>query len=62
MFVGVTVVCLCVTGVCVTGVCVTGVCVCHIFIYSSLNERLSFFHVLAIVNAAAMNIAVRVSF
>ena len=35
---------------------------CHIFIYSSVNGHLGCFHVLAIVNSAAMNIEVCVSF
>ena len=36
---------------------------CHIFfIYSSVNGHLGCFHVLAIVNSAAMNIGVHVSF
>ena len=34
----------------------------HIFIYSSVNEHLGCFHVLAIVNTAAMNIEVHVCF
>ena len=35
----------------------------HIFlIHSSVNEHLGFLHVLAIVNSAAMNIGVHVSF
>ena len=34
----------------------------HIFIYSPVNGHLSCFHVLAIVNSAAMNIEVHVSF
>ena len=43
-------------------VCVC-VCVYHIFfIYSSVNGHLHYFHVLTIVNTAAMNIGVHVSF
>ena len=43
-------------------VCVC-VCVYHIFfIYSSVDGHLVCFHVLAIVNSAAMNIGVHVSF
>ena len=39
------------------------VCVCHIFFtYSSVDGHLGCFHVLAIVNNAAMNIGVHVSF
>ena len=34
----------------------------HIFIYSSVNGHLGCFHVLAIVNSAAMNFKVHVSF
>ena len=34
----------------------------HIFIYSSVSGHLGCFHVLAIVNSAAMNIGVHVSF
>ena len=35
---------------------------CHIFIHSSVNGHLGWFHVLAIVNSAAVNIVVHVSF
>ena len=34
----------------------------HIFIYSSVNGHLSCFHILAVVNSAAVNIGVHVSF
>ena len=34
----------------------------HIFIYSSVNEHLGCFHVLATVNSAAVNTGVHVSF
>ena len=34
----------------------------HIFIYSSVDGQLGCFHVLGIVNSAAMNIGVHVSF
>ena len=37
-------------------------CVYHIFIYSSVSGHLGYFHVLAIVNSAALNIRVHVSF
>ena len=35
---------------------------CHIFIYSTVDGHLRCFHVLAIVNSAAMNIGVHISF
>lgn len=38
------------------------VCVSHIFIHSSLNEHLAYFHFLAILNIAAVNIGVGISF
>ena len=36
--------------------------ICHIFIFSSVDGHLGCFHVLAVVNSAAMNIGVQVSF
>ena len=42
-------------------VCVC-VCVCVFFIHSPVDGHVSFLHVLAIVNIAAMNIEVHVSF
>ena len=43
-------------------VCVC-VCVCkHTFIHLSVDGHVGFFHILAIVNNAAMNIGVHVSF
>ena len=35
---------------------------CHIFIHSSVDGRLGGFHVLAVVNSAAVNTKVHVSF
>ena len=36
--------------------------ICHIFIFSSVDGHLGCFHVLAVVNSAAMNTGVHVSF
>ena len=38
------------------------VCVCEIFIYTSVDRNLGYFHVLAIVGSAAMNTWVYVFF
>ena len=37
-------------------------CVCIFFIHSSVSEHLGSFHVLAVVNSAAINIGVHISF
>ena len=36
--------------------------ICHIFIHSSVDRQLGCIHVLSVVNGAAMNVGVHVSF
>ena len=56
-------VCVCVWGCVCVGMCVgVCVCVCITFSYSSVDGHLGCFRILAIVNDAAMNTGVRVSF